>query len=497
MLQAMQQTESEPAFSGFGAGFGAASATIKQVQTDVNTLNRLVGVGGTLATDGLIGPATTAAVNKALAGYVTSAPATLRTGNLTSAQIVSNASAIALYLERTIAAHGVPSAASLPAAAAASAAVPATSSIPANPAQIKTLQAAIASLGAIIGDTSIKLTADGVIGPATTAAVNRALTVHIGSGQAPAQFRTGHLTASDISYNIAALTTLVQREAARRQGVATGQTVTAAATGLYQNLTSPQVATLQNAVNQLAATVGDTSIKVPVNSMVGPELVNAVNRIFTVHIGSGQAAAQFRTGKLTAADVLMQSPTLTSLILAEVSRRASASGSASAAAKAAAAATAAIAAAAAAHAIAPNAATTSVNIPGVGPIDVPVPDSLAPYMPAGSQLTPAPGVVPGPDAGIAPPPDVSVPLTQRKWFWPAVGGVGLIGIAAIATTIMRRRSPQYLPQFLQPAPQPRYSAPPRERAPARAPAPRAQPQPSMNRALSGARLPPRKIKRRK
>lgn len=87
---------------------------------------------------------------------------------------------------------------------------------------IKALQQALTNLGAIIGDKSVQLTADGVIGPATAAAVNRAFTVHIGSGQAPAQFRTGALSQADISANANALIQLVTAEVTRRTSSSSG-----------------------------------------------------------------------------------------------------------------------------------------------------------------------------------------------------------------------------------------------------------------------------------
>ena len=58
-------------------------------------------------------------------------------------------------------------------------------------AAVAQLQTALNALSTATRDRSIALTADGVAGPATVRAVNRAFTVHIGPGQAPATFRTG------------------------------------------------------------------------------------------------------------------------------------------------------------------------------------------------------------------------------------------------------------------------------------------------------------------
>jgi hypothetical protein len=82
------------------------------------------------------------------------------------------------------------------------------------------LQNALKALGkAVGGDTRLmSLSADGVIGPATTAAVNIALTTHIGAGQAPANLRTGALSVFDVANAAAQITTLAQNETVRRGG---------------------------------------------------------------------------------------------------------------------------------------------------------------------------------------------------------------------------------------------------------------------------------------
>lgn len=93
------------------------------------------------------------------------------------------------------------------------------------------LQNALRALGKATKDTILTaVAADGVIGPATQAAVNRALTAHIGSGQAPAALRTGTLTVSAIAQNATQIGGLVTAEVGRRggsvaQSVAPTQTV--------------------------------------------------------------------------------------------------------------------------------------------------------------------------------------------------------------------------------------------------------------------------------
>jgi hypothetical protein len=82
---------------------------------------------------------------------------------------------------------------------------------------VATLQNALVALGKGIGDTSLsKLTIDGLIGPKTTAAVNRAFTVHLGSGQAPASYRTGALSQSQVEAGANTLAAYIETELVRR-----------------------------------------------------------------------------------------------------------------------------------------------------------------------------------------------------------------------------------------------------------------------------------------
>jgi lysozyme family protein len=79
------------------------------------------------------------------------------------------------------------------------------------------LQTALANFGTKIGDASLKaITIDGLIGPETTAAANRALRQHIGAGQAPQDLRTGVLTQAQVFTNAAQIAQLVNTEARRR-----------------------------------------------------------------------------------------------------------------------------------------------------------------------------------------------------------------------------------------------------------------------------------------
>ena len=90
-------------------------------------------------------------------------------------------------------------------------------------ASVASLQTALANFGRQIGDAALKaIKVDGLIGPKTTAAANRALRQHIGAGQAPQDLRTGVLTQAQVLANATQITTLINTEARRRGfGIAT------------------------------------------------------------------------------------------------------------------------------------------------------------------------------------------------------------------------------------------------------------------------------------
>lgn len=82
---------------------------------------------------------------------------------------------------------------------------------------IGNLQAALVALGKGIGDpTLMKVAVDGVMGPKTAAATNRALTVHLGAGQAPSNLRSGALPQATISSMASQITALITTEITRR-----------------------------------------------------------------------------------------------------------------------------------------------------------------------------------------------------------------------------------------------------------------------------------------
>lgn len=82
---------------------------------------------------------------------------------------------------------------------------------------IANLQSALVALGKGIKDgVLMKIVIDGLIGPKTTAATNRAMTVHLGPGQAPANLRTGALSQQEVVSQADTLTNLIETEIRRR-----------------------------------------------------------------------------------------------------------------------------------------------------------------------------------------------------------------------------------------------------------------------------------------
>jgi hypothetical protein len=92
---------------------------------------------------------------------------------------------------------------------------------------IVALQNGLKALGQGVGDNILRaIVVDGLIGPKTTAATNRALTVHVGEYQAPATLRTGSLSQAQVVANADALAQIINTEAQRRgYNVPTGQVI--------------------------------------------------------------------------------------------------------------------------------------------------------------------------------------------------------------------------------------------------------------------------------
>jgi hypothetical protein len=82
---------------------------------------------------------------------------------------------------------------------------------------VAAMQTALRDFGKNIGDTTLAAIAvDGLIGPKTVAAANRALTRHLGAGQAPQALRSGALNQAQVVAAAAQIAQLINTEARRR-----------------------------------------------------------------------------------------------------------------------------------------------------------------------------------------------------------------------------------------------------------------------------------------
>jgi hypothetical protein len=87
-----------------------------------------------------------------------------------------------------------------------------------NP-QVLQLQTALVSLGNVVGDSTLKaLVTDGLIGPETATATNRALITHLAVGEAAALYRTGKLTQAQIVAYADILAMIVENAVKKRGG---------------------------------------------------------------------------------------------------------------------------------------------------------------------------------------------------------------------------------------------------------------------------------------
>jgi lysozyme family protein len=319
--------------SGFAGDLGAVKKAVtapttskevgKRLQAALVALGAAVGSAKLkVAVDGAIGAKTVTAVNWAFTNHVGAgqAPAQYRTGKLTLADVKGNAATLAALLEtetkrrRSVAATKAGTAKVSTPTKGGTTTVTATAK--ASKADALALQKAVVALGQVVGSAKLKIAADGALGAKTVAAVNWAFTNHIGAGQAPAQYRTGKLTLNDVNAYCTTLTQLILTEI-RRRGSVPGAAVVASTA----KASKAEVLALQKALVNLGKTVGSAKLAVTADGVLGPKTVTAVNWAFINHLGAGQAPAQYRTGKLTLANVNASAATLTQLIVTEIKRR--------------------------------------------------------------------------------------------------------------------------------------------------------------------------------
>jgi len=169
-----------------------------------------------IGVDGIAGQGTAAGVNRALTKYVTNADRALRTGKLTVAQIRGNAKLLTtVIVAETAKRKTAKPKAKTKAAMLAPGKMLATR---ANKSGVAGLQEALALLGRLAKDPILgAIKADGIVGPATARAVNRAFTSYIDKTEAPAQYRTGKLTTATVIASLGPLTTFLRQEIDRQQ----------------------------------------------------------------------------------------------------------------------------------------------------------------------------------------------------------------------------------------------------------------------------------------
>jgi lysozyme family protein len=340
--------------TGFGAssglifteGFGAAKKTtavkkttssaskadVKRLQAALVALGKAAGSSKlTVAVDGALGAKTVAAVNWAFTQHIGSgqAAAQYRTGSLSQAFVAANAATLAGLIEAEVKRRA--SVKASPAAAASKGASPvatvATASS-ASKADVKRLQTALVTLGKVTGSSKLTVSIDGAIGPKTIAAVNWAFTNHIGSGQSPAQYRTGKLTQTQVLGSINTLSSLIETEIKRRGSAAPSASVAKQAELIKGIKAAPTPITkeiakrLQNALVNLGKITGSATLKaIKVDGAIGAKTVAGVNWAFTKHLGPGQADAAWRTGNLDLTTVKSYAGELARLIEGEINRR--------------------------------------------------------------------------------------------------------------------------------------------------------------------------------
>jgi hypothetical protein len=134
-------------------GLGAYSSGVASLQTALISLGQRVGDSSltALVLDGLIGPKTTTATNRAFAMYISSAPANFATGTLSQSQVSTNASSLASYVNAEVQKRGgAAKPTALVPAAAAPAVVPRTVTVPVSDTSAQIVKYAALGLGGVV-----------------------------------------------------------------------------------------------------------------------------------------------------------------------------------------------------------------------------------------------------------------------------------------------------------------------------------------------------------
>ncbi len=295
---------------GFGATKSPAIATLQRalVSLALATRDNALAAGGT---DGLLGKKTLAGVNRALVKYVGNAAPDLRIGRLTFQQVRVGAEKLAgLISNEAQRREGSGAPVALPAPP-----------VPKSRALVQRLQRGMRALADVTKDRSLYIATDGVVGPGTTQAVNRALLKYV--SEAPPQWRTGKLSVEAVKSGVMALIPHVETALARLQKEAQKKPAPPPAPPPAKPTAKPAreaVTELQRALYNLGTLLKDNRLKIPDDGVIAPKTVAAVNYAFTKYIGAGEAPDQFRTGLLTLASVAGGVDALTGYVQQEVAR---------------------------------------------------------------------------------------------------------------------------------------------------------------------------------
>lgn len=172
---------------------------------------------------------------------------------------------------------------------------------------VRRLQNALRALSPLVNDKSLLIGADGLVGPKTVAAVNKAFTTAVA---APANFRTGALTMAIIGANAVALAKLVENEVALRKKARVAKPASKPASKTLTTVASKvaskgsaAVVTLQNALRDIGNKINDGTLKaIKADGLIGPKTVAATNRALSKYAST--APKEMRSGKLSQAQVM-------------------------------------------------------------------------------------------------------------------------------------------------------------------------------------------------
>ena len=300
------------------------------LQTAIVELGRAVSDASlNIGIDGGIGTETMTAVNKVFPRYIGQSDARWRTGKLTVAQIKASAPELARLVQEEVARRQSGAAQPAgPTGQGTSATQVATNQ--GRDAAVKFLQGRMDSMLKSVSDINTRMNAL----PATAAAIKlksewAAFVGNVNAWKMKSwSIPTGAAMAAAVTARDQEISAFTTKNNTFVQALATVYRVDPKALPADLKPRTPVVLSaveaalaLQTAIVDLGRAVPDAALTIQIGGGIGPETAGAVNRIFTKHIGPGQADAKWRTGKLTSAQVKANVAELTRMIREDVTRR--------------------------------------------------------------------------------------------------------------------------------------------------------------------------------